>query len=745
MRTLADIRDAGSANRDTTALVNDYRVFERRRTTRRQYMKALGGMAALVLLGAAFKRVPVGEAFSVAGLLIAPPLWLAIAELICWRRLMRRLDEVRLHTRHPSPRVIERSVSNVAAVAGEHSGLFPLTITALGVVYGDIGTSVLYAMRECFFGSHAVPPTHQNVLGVLSLIIWSLLLVVSLKYVALVLRADNHGEGGILALTALVPAKGSAAAPSGSRLAVGRPVLIALGIFGTALLYGDGMITPAISVLGAVEGMEVVTPFFTPYVVPITVSVLIGLFMIQRFGTHRVGGLFGPIVIVWFLSIAGLGILWISRESAVLGAFDPRHAVTFFRVNGYMGFAVLGAVFLVVTGGEALYADMGHFGRRPIRLAWFGLVLPCLILNYLGQGALLLTNPEAHHTFFMMAPSWALVPLVVIATAAACIASQALISGSFSITQQAVQLGLAPRLDIEHTSARERGQVYVPRVNWALMFSTLVIVIGFGSSSALAAAYGIAVTLTMIITALLLYVVMTERWQWPRPAAMAILSVFLLIDVAFFGANALKIIQGGWLPLAVAAVLFTLMTTWRTGRQIVAERLSSRAIPLSEFFALVDASPPVRVAGTAVYMTAQGNGTPAPLIHNLQYNKVLHERVVILNVVTVQQPHCADDDRFTVESLGHGVFNVRLQYGFMEDPHVPRALMAAALSLGMRFDFQDVVYFLGRETLLVTTREGMALWREKLFVLMSRNAGRATAYFRLPPERVVELGVQVEM
>ena len=623
--------------------------------------------------------------------------------------------------------------------------LLPLTLTALGVVYGDIGTSPLYAMKECFFGSHSVPPTHDNVLGVLSLIIYALLLVVSVKYVALVLRADNQGEGGILALTALIPTKGDDRTRSGSRLAVGRPVLIALGIFGTALLYGDGMITPAISVLGAVEGLEVATPFFTPYVVPITVAILIGLFSIQRFGTHRVGRLFGPIVIVWFLAIAALGILWITRMPSVLGAFDPRHAVSFLTANGFMGFAVLGAVFLVVTGGEALYADMGHFGRNPIRLAWFALVLPSLVLNYLGQGALLLVNPAVEHPFFELAPSWALWPLIVIATCAAIIASQALISGSFSITRQAVQLGLAPRLEIEHTSVHEMGQVYVPRVNWALMVSTVAIVVGFGSSSAMAAAYGIAVTLTMIITVLLLFIVETERWRWPLPLAALAMALFLTIDLAFFGANALKIVQGGWLPLAVAAVLFTLMTTWRTGRQIVAERLARRSVSLEDFFRLVDSMQPARVPGTAVYMTAQGGGTPLALVHNLQYNKVLHERVVILNVVTTRQPYCNDEERYAVDVLSHGLFNVRLQYGFMEDPHVPRGLMAAARSLGMKFDFQDVVYFLGRETIFVTTRQGMALWREKLFALMSRNAGRATTYFRLPLERVVELGVQVEM
>jgi KUP system potassium uptake protein len=600
-------------------------------------------------------------------------------------------------------------------------------------------------MRECFFGTHSVPPTHENILGVLSLIIWSLLLVVSLKYVTLVLRADNQGEGGILALTALVPPKGAASEPSGSRLAMGRPILIALGIFGTALLYGDGMITPAISVLGAVEGLEVATPVLTPFVVPITVTILIALFAIQRFGTHRVGALFGPIVIVWFATIAVLGIVWIVHAPQVWAAFNPWHAVTFFRLNGFTGFTVLGSVVLAVTGGEALYADMGHFGRRPIRLAWYGLVLPSLLLNYLGQGALLLADPTATHPFFDLAPDWALYPLVAIATAAAIIASQALISGAFSITRQAVQLGLAPRLDVQHTSAREMGQVYVPRVNWALMVATVLIVLGFRSSGAIAAAYGIAVTLTMVITVLLLYVVMTERWRWPKPAAIAVMSAFLVIDLAFFGANALKIIQGGWLPLVVAIVIFTLMTTWRTGRQIVAARLASRAVLISDFFTSIDFLKPARVPGTAVYMSAQTTGVPSALVHNLQYNKVLHERVVLLSIVTAQQPHCNPEDRVAVEDLGHGLFNVRLQYGFMEDPDVPHALFAAARARGMKFDFQDVVYFLGRQTILVTDRKGMAIWREKLFVLMSRNAVRATAYFRLPTERVVELGVQVEM
>jgi KUP system potassium uptake protein len=626
---------------------------------------------------------------------------------------------------------------------GRRSALLPLTVTALGVVYGDIGTSPLYAMRECFFGSHAVPPTYENVLGVLSLIIYALLLVVSIKYVVIVLRADNQGEGGILALTALIPGRG-AGGVGGQRLAIGRPILIALGIFGTALLYGDGMITPAISVLGAIEGLEVVTPLFSPYVVPVTVTILVALFLIQRYGTHRVGGLFGPVVILWFVTIAVLGVVWIGRAPAVLGALDPRHALTFFGANGFAGFAVLGAVFLVVTGGEALYADMGHFGRRPIRIAWFALVLPALVLNYLGQGALLLINPQADQPFFMLAPSWALLPLVAIATAAAVIASQALISGSFSITRQAIQLGLAPRLDVEHTSERAMGQIYVPQVNWGLMVATVAIVIGFGSSSNVAAAYGIAVTLTMIITVLLLYVVATERWRWPKPLAIAMLAVFLTIDVAFFGANALKILDGGWVTIVVAFALFTLMTTWKTGRRLVAERLTARATPLEDFVAVIGSTPPQRVPGSAVFMTAQPQGTPPALAHNVRYNKVLHEHVIILTVRTTSTPHVPHDSRVEVEPLGYGLYNVRVQYGFMEDPDVPLAL-AQARALGAEIDFEDLTYFLGRETIIPTRRRGMALWREKLFVVMTRNAARATAFFRLPTERVVELGVQVEV
>jgi KUP system potassium uptake protein len=614
---------------------------------------------------------------------------------------------------------------------------FILALTAVGVVYGDIGTSPLYALRECFFGSHSVPPTHENVLGVLSLIIYSLLVVISIKYIAIVMRADNHGEGGILALTALIPTRNA----SGHA----RPVLILLGIFGAALLYGDGMITPAITVLGAIEGLNLATPLFQPYVVPVTVAILIGVFAIQKFGTHRVGRLFGPIMVLWFLVIALLGVRWIVREPVVLGAVDPRHAINFFQEHGLHGFAVLGAVFLVVTGGEALYADMGHFGKRPIRWAWFALVLPALLLNYFGQGALLLLDSTAaSQPFFLLAPAWALLPLVGLATAAAIIASQALISGAFSLTRQAVQLGYCPRLDINHTSAHEMGQVYVPQVNWGLMLSTILIVVGFGSSSALAAAYGIAVTMTMVITALLLHVVATERWKWPLPVALAVTGIFLSIDLAFLGANVLKIAQGGWLPLLIGAALFTLMTTWKTGRQILAQRLTERAVPLEAFMERVIQTGPLRVPGTAVFMTAQPGGTPPALAHNLRHNKVLHKHVVILMVATEPVPHVPPERRTEVRSMGRGVAYVLVRYGFMEDPNVPKALTVAQAN-GLTLDVDDVTYFLGRETIVVTERPGMAMWRERLFVLMTRNAVRATAFFRLPPERVVELGVQVEM
>ena len=622
---------------------------------------------------------------------------------------------------------------------GRYGTQFPLTLTALGVVYGDIGTSPLYAIRECFFGSHSVGPTHENVLGVLSLVLYALLLVISVKYTSLVMRADNQGEGGILSLTALLPSR------NGSRTVQNYSILVAFGIVGASLLCGEGMITPAVSIMSAIEGLQVATPVFSSWVVPISVVILVVLFVIQRHGTHRVGGLFGPVMVVWFLTIAILGFRWIVRAPEVLMAFDPRHAVSFFVEHGWHGFAVLGAVVLVVTGAEALYADMGHFGRRPIRVAWFSLVLPALLINYFGQGALVLISGEtATQPFFMMAPSWALLPLVGLSTAAAIIASQALISGAFSLTRQAIQLGYAPRLDIQQTSSVTMGQVYVPQVNWFLAICTVLITIFFQSSSALAAAYGIAVTGTMVITTILLSVVAIERWKWPKPAVICGALIFLAVDLSLFGANLVKVLQGGWLPLVIGVLLFTLMTTWKTGRKLVAERLTARAFPLEDFMSAVSCDPPTRVSGTAVFMTAQPRGTPPALAHNLRYNKILHEHVIVLTVRTSHTPYVAPDQQIEVQSLGLGVYNVRVQYGFMQDPDVPSALLAAR-ARGVEFDPDDLTYFLGRETIIVTRRPGMAAWREKLFVVMARNAVRATAFFHLPPERVVELGVQVEM
>ncbi len=543
-----------------------------------------------------------------------------------------------------------------------------LSLTALGIVYGDIGTSPLYAMRECFHGPHAIAVTQGNVFGVLSLIFWALIIIISIKYCIFVLRADNRGEGGILALTALAtPIKIVSRKESW--------VLVVIGIFGAALLYGDGIITPAISVLGAIEGLNVATPFFASYVVPITIVIIVGLFLIQSRGTAKVGRLFGPVMLVWFAVIALLGIMQIVRHPSVVGAFNPVHGFNFFLHNGWEGFLVLGTVFLVVTGGEALYADMGHFGKRPIRLVWYTVVLPALLLNYLGQGALLIENPAvAENPFYRLAPEWALYPLIVLATCAAIIASQALISGAYSLTMQAIQLGFMPRLKIEHTSSTEMGQIYIPALNWALMLGCIAIVVGFGSSSSLAAAYGVAVTATMVITTILLGVVARQKWGWSLPLVLALSGFFLIIDLAFFGANIIKIPHGGWFPLVVGALIFLLMTTWKKGRRILAARLLSRAHPIEDFLRDISKNPPARVPGTAVFMNGTAAGTPPALMHNLEHNKVLHERVVLLTVKTKQAPYVEQDDRVTVEPLGHEFYRMIISYGFMEDPDIPKVL-----------------------------------------------------------------------
>ena len=613
-----------------------------------------------------------------------------------------------------------------------------LTLAALGVVFGDIGTSPLYSLRECFHGTHSVQPTHDNVLGVLSLIFWSLVIVITGKYVSYVMRADNHGEGGVMSLMAQVPPtyKGPQS----------RGVLLGLGLFGAALLYGDGVITPAITVLGAVEGLNTVTTAFEPYVVPLTVAILLAVFLVQYRGTAKIGAMFGPVMCVWFVVLAGMGVHWILREPHVLTALNPYYGARFFWVNGYQAFVVLGSVFLVVTGGEALFADMGHFGAGPIRLAWFGMVFPGLMLNYLGQGALLLQHPDAaEHVFYRMAPTWLVFPLVILATAAACIASQALISAVFSMTRQAVQLGYSPRVEIRHTSETTIGQIYIPTVNWALMIGTIALVLLFRSSTALAAAYGIAITATMMITTVLAYVVARHVWGWSRWSAGSLTAVLLIIDVAFLGSNALKILHGGWVPLAMAAFVFLLMSTWKSGRQVLGTRLREKAYPLGQFLKELPRSHPDRVPGSAIFMTGSGAGVPPTLLHNLRHNKVLHASIVLLTVVTEEIPEVPDARRVEIEPLGSGFFRVTLRYGFVEEPDVPAAI-ALARGRGLPIDKDDITYFLGRETLLAAAREsGMARWREALFSLMSKNAMRATAFFRIPPERVVELGMHVEL
>ncbi len=614
-----------------------------------------------------------------------------------------------------------------------------LALGALGVVYGDIGTSPLYALRECFHGSHAIEVSPSNVLGVLSLVLWSLILLVSIKYLGLVVRADNKGEGGILALLTL----GFPEQDANRKRWFG--IIVLIGIFGTALLYGDGVITPAISVLSAVEGLNVATKFFEPYIIPITTAILVALFVPQRFGTGKIGNVFGRVTLAWFVALALLGLKGIVSAPAVLSAINPVHAVRFFLENGGKGFVVLGAVFLAVTGAEALYADLGHFGRVAIRRAWFTIVLPALVLNYFGQGALLLHTPSAaENPFYLLAPRWALFPLVALATAATVIASQALISGAFSLTMHAVQLGYFPRLAIEHTSSMEKGQIYIPFVNWVLMFACIGLVVGFKSSSNLAAAYGIAVTMTMLITTVLFGFVAVRLWRWNPFVAVAVCLPFVLIELAFFGANALKIAHGGWFPLAMGAVVFVLLTTWKTGRRLLAEKLSRSMLPAPLFFQDICSHPPLRVHGTAIYLAGRLGSVPLALLHNIKHNKVLHERVVFLTVISHEHPHVEEEQRLEVEQLQAGFYRVVGHYGFMEEPNVPR-LLEKCHTRGLDLNLQQCTYFLSRENLIPTRGVGMAYWREILFTMMSRNATSAAAFFKLPPNQVVELGMQIEL
>jgi KUP system potassium uptake protein len=618
---------------------------------------------------------------------------------------------------------------------------FTLTLAALGVVFGDIGTSPLYAIKECFLGEYAISRTPENVLGVLSLIFWSLTFVVSLKYIIFILRADNQGEGGILALLALVLADEQRR----SVKRAGPGFIVLLLVFGAALLYGDGVITPAISVLSAVEGLEEATLALKPVVVPVTVTILLGIFLVQRRGTEGIGRVFGPITLLWFITIAALGIAQIVKAPGVLAALDPRHAVTFFVSNRGHGFLVLGAVVLSITGAEALYADMGHFGREPIRRAWATVVFPALILNYFGQGAFLLAHPDrASNPFYAIVPSWAVYPTVAIATAATVVASQALISGAYSLTQQAVQLGFFPRVTIVHTSKHTEGQIYIPEINNLLLVSCVGLVLTFKRSTALAAAYGIAVTGTMAITTVAYYVVATRHFRWPRWKAMPLAAAFLAVDLSFLSSTAVKFFDGGWFPILLATGIFTVMTTWNTGRRHLAAAMAEAILPLDSFLEDLQQTRPHRVKGTAVFMASNPNGVPPILLHHFKHNQVLHDQVILLTVLALHVPEVRREDRVVVEQLGHGFFRVTVRYGFMQDPDVPWALRECGRH-GLIIPPERTSYYLGRETLLPTGRAKMPRWSKSLFAFVSRNARPATAYFGLPPNRVLELGMQIDL
>ena len=615
--------------------------------------------------------------------------------------------------------------------------LAALTLAAIGVVYGDIGTSPLYALKEVF-AHNRVPLTPQNILGILSLVFWTLTVVVSLKYVALILRADNNGEGGLIAMLALA-----------SQAVKDRPVLrrrlLVLGIFGTAIFFGDGVITPAISVLSAVEGLGVAAPGLAHYVVPLTLVVLTALFAVQRFGTAGIGRFFGPITLVWFVVLALLGIVHIAEHPAVLAALSPYHALHFLWRQPGVAFLALGAVVLCVTGAEALYADLGHFGKTPIRLAWFGFVWPALVLNYFGQGAMLLLDPsKANNPFYEMAPPWALYPLIVLATLATVIASQALITAAFSVTKQAIQLGYLPRLRVLHTSVREAGQVYVPFVNWSLFACIVVAVVVFKSSSNLASAYGIAVTIDMTITTVMTFFVIRYAWKLPLPLCVAATVVFFIVDIVFLAANAVKVLEGGWFPLLIGAIMFLLMFTWKQGRRLVANRLRDEAIELPIFLESIFLSPPQRVSGTAVFLSAESGITPFALLHNLKHNKVLHEQNLFVTVRHHEVPWIGFGKRCEVLALGHCCWQVTLHFGFKNDPDVPEALKLIE-GRGIELDEMETSYFLSRDTVTPTLGGGMALWREKLFASMHRNASAAADFLNLPANRIVELGSKVEI
>lgn len=618
------------------------------------------------------------------------------------------------------------------------SSLAVLTVAAIGIVYGDIGTSPLYTMKEIFSKEHGLVLNPANLLGVVSLIVWGLTIIVSLKYVTLILRADNRGEGGIIALMAL-------ALSSVSKTSRWLAPLTMMGLAGATLFYGDSVITPAISVLSAIEGLEVATPALTPYVVPLTVLVLVALYAVQSRGTAGIGKWFGPIMIAWFAILAAMGLINIVKAPQILAALNPWHAVLFMLDNRLTAFIALGAVVLAFTGAEALYADMGHFGKKPIRMAWFMVVFPALALNYLGQGGLLLADPSAiENPFYHQLGAWSIYPLVVLSTAATVIASQATISGTFSMTKQAIALGFLPRMRIEHTSASEIGQIYIPLVNWLQLIAVVLAVIGFGSSSNLASAYGIAVTATMLVTTVLTFFVIHHRWKFNLALSLAATVFFVIIDATFFSANVLKIFHGGWFPLLLGTILLSVMLTWKRGRQLVFENLQKHAIPLEDFLQSLWVEPPLRVPGTAIFLRGETDGVPHAMLHNLSHNKVLHERVVFLTVHMQEVPWVAPTDQVQIQDLGHCCYQLNVRYGFKDEPDIPR-IMAQCKEHGLEFAMMETSFFIARQTVISTPGAGMAVWREHLFVAMSRNARGAADYYRVPPNRVIELGTQVEI
>ena len=638
-----------------------------------------------------------------------------------------------------SEKAIPDTPKSEGAQPEKKSRLVQLSLAALGVVFGDISTSPIYAIRECFHGEYGIDVSHANILGILSLMFWALVMIVGFKYLAFVFRANNHGEGGEIALIALIRGK------NGDSENQRRLGVIALGLFAACLLYGDGMITPAISVLSAVEGIGIVTPVFGRYVIPITIAILIGLFLIQRHGTARLGGLFGPVILIWLTFLAVTGAAQVAHTPQVLAAVFPWYAIHFLILNKLQGFIVLGAVFLVVTGTEALYADMGHFGTRPIRLTWFAIAFPALVLNYFGQGALLLVNPEAAgHPFYAMVPAWAMVPTVLLATLATIIASQAVISGAFSMTRQAIQLGYLPRLNIRHTAATQIGQIYVAPVNWMLMVCTISLVAGFQSSSKLAAAYGLAVTSTMIINTVLFFVVIRRKWHWPLIWAAPLAALFLLVDVPFFAANISKIFHGAWFPLVIGAAFFTLMLTWAKGRRILTGKLRENMPPLHQFIVDLGSRPPCKIEGDAVYLTGNQNVVPVALAKNVKHNNVIHSRTILLQFQVEDVPRVPNLEKIKTEKLGSGFHRIMARYGFMEDPTLD-SVLALARGQGLDLNPEATSFYIGRENLVVAETSAMARWRASLFIFMSRNAADATSFFNLPEDRVVEVGVRLSI